>query len=358
MIEISPSDTKLASIGTVDNYNATLDADESIESKQSSPDERVTFEHSYFSDNDEKLTKQLSFDDIVEFPKPDRFKTDQASSSGSSDIAQSSNKVDNNERECSVAEATPGYSKYEFPQHCPDTRRASEGSCDAKSLEDKMFDEGRRFSDGAVHITKDQRRKCTLLQKRKSLKRQSRVCDSTETQYCDLSPIKSSVADAILESNVDNEEEVSHDVTDISIHQLNAPKSFQLTESKEDDLEFKTDVGSCHGDPSYTSSPWKSSESIDQMKRPETTEEDSEPSDHSCTEDTQVCCYKGKMCKHCKHGRNCCCHVQKKKYLKKMERIMQENKKLESMLARNRREVAEIRDMLRNVWSVRMEPGF
>ncbi len=37
---------------------------------------------------------------------------------------------------------------------------------------------------------------------------------------------------------------------------------------------------------------------------------------------------------------------------------MQENKRLEDMLARSRREVAQIRDMLSSVLSVRMEPGF
>lgn len=359
LIEISSSDTKLACVDRVDNYNATLDADESIESKQSSPEERVAFEHSYFSDNDQQLVRQLSFNNIVEFSEPDQSKNDEASSSSSSDIAESGTNVDNNERERNAAETPPRYEDYEFPRHCPDIRRASEGSCNTKSFEDKMFDEGRRFSDGAVHIAGDKRSECTLLQKRKSLKRQSRVCDTTAMQYCSLSPIKSSIADAILEANVDNEEGISHDVTDITIHQLSAPKSFQLTESK-DDPELKTDVESCLGNPDYTSSPWKSSESFNQIEHLETTEGDSESSDHSCAKDTQVCCYRGKACKKCKHGRNCldCCHVDKRKYLEKMEKIMQENKKLETMLARNRREVAEIRDMLSNVWSVRMEPGF
>lgn len=343
----------------MDDYNVTLGTDESIESKQSSPEERVPFEHSYLSDNDTQLAKQLSFNDSVEFPEPDQSKGDETSSSSSSDIAQSGIKIDNNERKYNVAEATPRYEKFKFLRHYSDLRRSSEGSCDTKFLEEKMFDEGRRFSDGAVHIAEDKRNECTLLQKRKSLKRQSRVCDTTAMQYCGLSPIKSNITDAILESNVDSEENLSHDITDISIHQLNAPKSFQLTESKGDPKE--TDAESCFGNPEYTSSPWKSSESINQIKRLEITEEDSESTDHSCAEDIQVCCYKGKVCKNCKHGKNCldcCCHVDEKKYLEKMEKIMQENKKLETILARNRREMAQIRDMLSNVWSVRMEPGF
>lgn len=365
LIEISPGDAKPASIDTADNYGATLDPGEPAESKQSSPEGRVTYEHSYFSDNDAKLAEQLTFDGTVGFPEPDRLSSDRASSSSGSDIAQDSTIVDSNERERDAAEATPGCGRRAFPQHCPDARRASEGSCDTKSAEDKILDEGRRFSDGAVHIAGDRRSECTLLQKRRSLKRQSRVCDTdTGARYCGPSPIESNVADAILESNVDHEEEqVSHDLTDISTHQLNAPKSFQLTESREDGTgELETDAGPCLGSPGYASSPWKSSESVDRTRRLETAGEDSDAGNHSCTEDTQVCCYKGKVCKSCRHGRNCCsdccCHAEKRKYLRKMEKIMQENEKLESMLARNRREVAEIRDMLSNIWSVRMEPGF
>ncbi|EFN85980.1 uncharacterized protein LOC105181887 isoform X2 [Harpegnathos saltator] len=359
LIEISANDVKHTSIDTVANCNATSNVDESIESKQSFSAERVTFEHSYFSDNDDNLAKQSSFDDTVVFPVPDLFKRDQASSSSNLDVAQSGAKIDCNEWEYNIAETPSRYGNYEFPRHCPDIRRSSEGACDTKVLEDKMFDEGRRFSDGAVHVADSRRNECTLLQKRKSLKRQSRVYDTMAMQYCDLSPIKSSVADAILESNVDSEE-VSHDITDISIHQLNAPKSFQLTENK-DDTELETEAESCLGSPSYASSPGESCESIDQIRHLKIMEEDSESSDHSCVKDAQVCYYKDKVCNSCKHGRNCldcCCHVEKRKYLKKMEKIMQENKKLENMLARNRREVAEIRDILSNVWSVRMEPGF
>ena len=41
-----------------------------------------------------------------------------------------------------------------------------------------------------------------------------------------------------------------------------------------------------------------------------------------------------------------------------MEKIIQENKNLESMVAKNRREMREIREMLSSVLSVRLEPGF
>ena len=41
-----------------------------------------------------------------------------------------------------------------------------------------------------------------------------------------------------------------------------------------------------------------------------------------------------------------------------MEKIIQENKNLETMVTKSRREMAEIREMLNNVLSVRLEPGF
>lgn len=54
------------------------------------------------------------------------------------------------------------------------------------------------------------------------------------------------------------------------------------------------------------------------------------------------CCYKGT-------SQNC---------WREMEKVLQKNKKLEDVVNKSRREMAEIRDMLSTVLSVRMEPGF
>ncbi|XP_001607149.1 uncharacterized protein LOC100123504 isoform X2 [Nasonia vitripennis] len=54
------------------------------------------------------------------------------------------------------------------------------------------------------------------------------------------------------------------------------------------------------------------------------------------------CCYKGT-------SQNC---------WREMEKVLQKNKKLEDVVNKSRREMAEIRDMLSSVLSVRMEPGF
>lgn len=326
-----------------------MDANESIELKQSSSEENITFKHRYLSKNDKKLAKQLSFDDSVEFSETDQLSKDDQGSLFSFNIAQSGANVDDREQEYNASDTILS-EKHELS----DTRRASDGSCDTQSLTNKIF--GRRFSDGAMCIAERQSKKHTLTQKRRSLKRQSRVCDTTAIHYCDLSPIRSSIPSIVIIEPIDNE--VSSNVTD-STHQLNVrPKSFDSTEEK-NDLELKIDTE--FRKPNHMPSPSNVSESIDKLERFETAQEDSASSDHSCTEDNQACCYKGKVCKDCKHGKkhsNCCYYVDKRKYRKKMEKIMQENKRLEDMLARSRREVAEIRDMLSSVLSVRMEPGF
>lgn len=349
LIEIPSNDTNLASNNTIASDNSLLDVSKSIELKQSSLEESITLEHRYFSKNDKKLAKQLSFDDTVDFPETDQLLKDNRKIVNSLNIAQDGTNVDNNAQEYNIFDTTPEYGKYEFL----DVRRASDGSFDTKSLRNKIFEGKRRFSDGAMRTIESQSTECTLIQKRRSLKRQSRVCDTTAIHHCE--PIKSSVPNAIFECNIDNEEEVSSDVTH-STHQLNTLKSFESTE--DEDLELKTDTESFR-EPNYMSSLSKISETIDKMKHFESTEENSASSD-SCMQDNQACS-KDKICIDCKHGKNCpdyCRHVDKRKYWKKMKKIMRENKKLEDMLAKSRREVAEIRDMLSSVLSVRMEPGF
>lgn len=327
-----------------------MDISEPIELKQSSLEESITLKHRYFSSNDKKLAKQLSFD-IIDFPETDQLLKDNREITNSLNIAQNGTNVDNKKQEYnSFHRTTTKNEKHEFF----DVRRASDGSCDTKSLRNKIFDGKRRFSDGAMRTIESQSMECTLMQKRRSLKRQSRVCDTT-ANYCE--PIRSSVPNAIIECKIDNEEEISSDVTN-STHQPNMLKSLESTESK--NLELKTDTESLLREPNYMSSLSKINETIDKMKLFETIEENSASDDHFCLQNNQVCCYKDKICIHCKRSKNYpdCCHVDKRKYWRKMKKIMRENKKLEDKLAKSRREVAEIRDMLSSVLSVRMEPGF
>ncbi|XP_050455519.1 uncharacterized protein LOC126853655 isoform X2 [Cataglyphis hispanica] len=349
LIEIPSNDTNLASINTIDSNNSLLDDSKSIELKQSSLEESITLEHRYFSKNDKKLVKQLSFDDTVDFLETDQLLKDNREMANSLNIAQNGINVDNNEQKNNVFETSPKKpGEHEFV----DVRRASDGSCDTKFLKNKVFI-GRRFSDGAMPTIESQSTGCTLMQKRRSFKRQSRVCDTINC--CES--IRSNVSNAIFEYNIDNEEEISSDITK-STHQVNMLKPFESTEAEK--LELKIDMESSFREPNCMSSLSKNNETIDKMKRFETTEESSASGNHSCMEDNQVRYCKGKVCIDCKHDKNCpdCCHVDKRKYWKKMKKIMRENKKLEDMLAKSRREVAEIRDILSSVLSVRMEPGF
>ncbi|KAL6263970.1 hypothetical protein P5V15_004051 [Pogonomyrmex californicus] len=351
LIEIPTNNTKLMLSDTENDRDSTLDVDESIELKQS-PEESIPFEHRYLSKNGKRLAKQLSFDDTVEFFETDQLSKDNRRTSNSLNIAQSGTNIDNREQECNAPDTTFSCRKHEF---C-DTRRASDGSFDTKTLENKTFYGGRRFSDGAMRVIESQSKEYTLMQKRRSLRRQSRVCDTT-AMTCDLSPIRSSIPDIIIiEPNVDNKGKTSNDVND-NTHQLNLSESLE----NKSDLALKTDSllsESLLRKPNYMPSSSNVSEAIDRLECFETAHEDSASSDHSCTDDNQVCCYKA--CKDRKHDKNSldCCRIDKRKYRKKMEKIMQENKRLEDMLARSRREVAEIRDMLSSVLSVRMEPGF
>lgn len=56
-------------------------------------------------------------------------------------------------------------------------------------------------------------------------------------------------------------------------------------------------------------------------------------------------------------GGSCKCQTEVSCW-KRMQKIMKKNKKLEDMVTKNKREMAELRDMLTSVLSVRLEPGF
>jgi len=357
LIEIPSNNEKITSDDTDDD--SALGASECIRLKQSSSEESVNSEHC-FSKGDKKLAKQLSLDETVKFSSTDQLsRDDQRSSSNSLNIAQTNDTNDRNvnseDQGCNVSNTDPRHGCY------PDIRRASDGLCDIKSLKEnkRMFDEGRRFSDGTMHgIIDTGSKKCTLMQKRRSFKRQSRVCDITATCHSDASLVRPNISNAIVESIIDSERDVT-DMTD-STQQLNVLESFESIEDK-NDPEIKADI-STSKEPNCTPSSLKIDVSTytDKTEQFQTIEEDSASSDHSCIED-QTCCYKSKVCKNCKHNKkcpDCCCYTEKQRYLRRMEKIVEENKRLEDMLARNRREMTEIRDMLNNVLSVRMEPGF
>lgn len=345
MIEISSNDAKAVHDDVLNNHNTMADSRESIELKQSTPIENITLEQHPLKSG-KKLCKQLSFDDdTIEFPEVDQLIDERKTPLNNLNVAQRSKDIGNKKRGCNLSNINPKYENHGFLQRCFDTRRASDSSCDVKALNEKVFDEGRRFSDGAMHIIEDQ--STELLRKRRNFKRQSKVCDTNTIHY--LNSTEANTLGSVFQSNADDEGEQMYMVNSTDITKLS--KSPQNTNY----IELKTDMES-----SYTSSSTISG-SVDKIEPSESMEEALAASNNPCKEDNQVRYYEDKICKNCKHGSNCpdcCCHIDKRKCWKKMEKIMKENKKLEDMLAKSRREVAEIRDMLSSVLSVRMEPGF
>lgn len=84
-------------------------------------------------------------------------------------------------------------------------------------------------------------------------------------------------------------------------------------------------------------------------------------SDTCNSERSELCCTSDQseqLCRHDADSPGCCYHASSTSCWRKMRKIMKKNQKLENMVAKNRQEMAEIRGMLSNVLSVRMEPGF
>ncbi|KAK0090889.1 hypothetical protein PV325_000055 [Microctonus aethiopoides] len=184
-------------------------------------------------------------------------------------------------------------------------RRASYGFNDVTEIHLGIsHDEGRRFSDGIIKSTSNQ-----SATKRRSLRRQMRISDADASRYCE----SSECSDLAGEKNV-------------PVNQTDEEESLQF-----DDDTFHT----------Y---------SVDESKK------------NICHTDRRDLCCKndqlGQICRHDVSTEECCYHRNSTNCWRNMRKIMKKNQKLEDMVAKNRREMAEIRDMLSNVLSVRMEPGF
>ena len=89
--------------------------------------------------------------------------------------------------------------------------------------------------------------------------------------------------------------------------------------------------------------------------------EEKDRNNRCCLENRDLCCQSDKLGQICKHDENhtgCCYHESSEQCWRKMEKIIEKNKKLEKMVVKSKKGMVEIRDMLSSVLSVRMEPGF
>ncbi|XP_051163762.1 uncharacterized protein LOC127283115 isoform X2 [Leptopilina boulardi] len=215
------------------------------------------------------------------------------------------------------------------------------------------FEESRRssgattFSDGSCDTV--------ISNRKRSLKRQARIYDEFE----------SFDSNATIEND---DKSFDANSIDINIEMKNRPNPLQLVSNIRDRVCEKVsemeetlniDLDDVHESDS------KLSDDNDDD------DDDSDVNNHLCDEATgdnqccsenrHLCCQNDKLGQICKHDANhmgCCYHESSERCWRKMEKIMQKNKKLEKMVVKSKRGIVEIREMLSSVLSVRMEPGF
>ncbi|XP_043588975.1 uncharacterized protein LOC122570552 isoform X1 [Bombus pyrosoma] len=219
-------------------------------------------------------------------------------------------------------------------ENVSDIRRASDGFYDMKDRKISIVNK-RRHSDGFVQTT-EHVDDTVLTRRRKTLKRQSRISDTDVANYCNINFSKSDTAQCLgMNCN-----------TNKNLHEVCNQESISTKFSRLKNKTKDYDVNEC-GEKLLEGMYKSAEDSLSKNKQENKNEyyvEETKPVE-------QVCIDKGEKT-------TCCCHSGTKKYWKKMEKIIQENKNLETMVTKSRREMAEIREMLNNVLSVRLEPGF
>ncbi|XP_014599983.1 PREDICTED: uncharacterized protein LOC106784689 isoform X1 [Polistes canadensis] len=261
-------------------------------------------------------------------------------------------KVEDKEKSKSTATITENDDKIPFKY--VGIRRASEGFDEVNLGENNFIPDGRRFSDSI--IIKNQINE-GLLNRRKSLKRQARVNEFDVDNFYSSSPIV--FKDKIVQDKK-SESDLTPDLYATSKKITNI-QEINLESTQEVECLSKEKVNETYGPfksykyaPSISTNTSSTSLSTTSVLKPT-------KGTKCCKKKNQVCDCKEKLDTIYKaedmHG-ECYCQFDDNKCWEKVEKIMQENKKLEDIVAKSRIEMAEIRDMLNSVLSVRMEPGF
>ncbi|XP_034184368.2 ki-ras-induced actin-interacting protein-IP3R-interacting domain olf186-M isoform X1 [Osmia lignaria lignaria] len=331
LIEIDPSDANRSPRDDSNDSN-TIKNSETSDDLQNSD-----INHCKITETEKVIPKRLLFEDSIEFDNIDIDSSIQTYKENSN--TQNTNFDENTDCKEDVSLNVTSY-------NLSDIRRASSGSCDTKIEKVSLTVQRRRYSDGFVQTTENTN-ETNLIRKRKTLKRQTRISDTdTTTDYYDS---KASIPDTIqhkeLECNL-------HKKTDASEH--NESIRIKLTQNINENVNVKAENEnenriikcSSHIFSEDTSNCIQSDSSSSSLIKRERQQDNNE------------CCVEKNRSVNQEEETTCCCHTGTKKYWKKMEKIIQENKNLESMVAKNRREMREIREMLSSVLSVRLEPGF
>ncbi|XP_047368967.1 uncharacterized protein LOC124956776 isoform X1 [Vespa velutina] len=296
--------------------------------------------------SDESIKRNLSdqFNDSTEF-----FGTDELSSNYFDDQVTLNMKYKTREKEHSksIAIITEKDGNI-FSKHVG-TRRASEGYNEVNLGENNIIPDGRRFSDSI--IMKNQINE-SLLDKRRGLKRQARVNELDAESFYSSNLISKASQDK------ESESDLSFDSYATSEKIINIKKLNSTVESTDEDECLSTEKTNENYGPFNT---YKYSPSVSTNTSSTSTTTLLKTKDKCCKKKNRTCDCKEKI-DHIYRTEDmhadCCCQFDDSKCWEKVEKIMQENKKLEDIVAKSRIEMAEIRDMLNNVLSVRMEPGF
>ncbi|XP_076657490.1 ki-ras-induced actin-interacting protein-IP3R-interacting domain olf186-M isoform X2 [Halictus rubicundus] len=339
LIEINPSDVKRTCEDNLNNDpNSTDRSRISRNLENRNVDDGKGCEDMAIQEMDKIVPKKLSFDDIIELCN-DNVKESLETYTEHVNVQnpKSEDDIDCKEDDTFLNTALLNYS---------DIRRASDGFCDTKQSEENLsMEQARRHSDSFVHVIENGSNESVLSQRRKTLRRQARINDIDAINYCTS---KMCISDTMEEKVIHSQEKI-----DIGEHSKNTQaKSLQKIDES---IKSKNTDESCSRHCSVLS------RNIDDSTQCIDDSLDEENQQHNVSKHyveksqslRQTCIDSGEGTTNC-----CCCRTGSKKYWKKMDKIIQENKNFEKIVKKNRREMAEIREMLSSVLSVRLEPGF
>ena len=233
------------------------------------------------------------------------------------------------------------------------SRRSSESF--SENFQRFFTSDGRRFSDSATQS--DESCESMILNRRRSFRRQARIrseqfesfdesFDSNEMAENDTSLEASRAQVVNTENNAVRNDRPSSLQMVTNIRDRVCEKVSEMEETLNMELDEDRHSGTDN-----------TSRILDED---DVNEEETEDN-LCCSENRDLCCQSDKLGQICKHDENhtaCCYHESSERCWRKMEKIMQKNKKLENMVVKSKKGMAEIREMLSSVVSVRMEPGF
>ncbi|XP_076682711.1 ki-ras-induced actin-interacting protein-IP3R-interacting domain olf186-M isoform X2 [Andrena cerasifolii] len=325
LIEINPSDAKRSSENNFNSDSAVAENSEILGNLGGTDIDRHKISDEVAIQKTEKIIpKKLLFDECIEHSDIDvnsSMKTcEEPSSMGNTSLDE---KIDYNE---DILLNISSQNLYDF-------RRASDGSCNIKPGENLSTVHERRHSDSFVHAFEDGSCGSVISQKRRTLKRQTRISDIDAISYHDLKTCGSYKAGATSEPSA-------------SIR----TKSLQTMEDLPSRSENESCVAACSN--TFSNEMDDRIQSVDSILLNEEQQEDC-----TCSIEKNQCLERVSMGEE-EETATCRCCPGTTKYWEKMEKMIKKNKNLESMVVRNRREMAEIREMLNSVLSVRLEPGF